>query len=158
MATAATAAGVGLLAACSSGSTSTTTARHAASGHAKRAAILSLRSISSIPGKALVDSHGRALYLFEADKHRKSTCSGPCATAWPPFTTTGTPQAGSGVRQGMLGVIRRADGAMQVTYNGHPLYYFGGDGKAGTAKGQGATAFGAGWYVVNASGSKIDTS
>jgi predicted lipoprotein with Yx(FWY)xxD motif len=152
MATAA--AGIGLLAACS-GSTSTTPTQ-AASG-STMAATVSTRSISGIPSKALVDSHGRALYLFEADKHGKSTCSGPCAAAWPPFTTTGTPQAGGGVRQSLLGTIGRADGATQVTYNGHPLYFFGGDSIAGTAKGQGSNAFGGGWYVMNASGNKIDT-
>lgn len=149
------AAGVGLLAACSSGSTSATPS-HAASQSAM-AATVSLRSVSGIPGKALVDSHGRALYLFEADKQGKSTCSGPCAAAWPPFTTTGTPQAGGGIRQRLLGTIGRADGATQVTYNGHPLYYFGGDRSAGAAKGQGSKAFGGEWYVMNATGNKIDT-
>jgi predicted lipoprotein with Yx(FWY)xxD motif len=71
---------------------------------------------------------------------------------------TGAPHAGNGVSQALLGTITRADGTMQVTYNGHPLYYFSADPGAGTAKGEGVKAFGAEWYVVSASGSKIDIS
>jgi predicted lipoprotein with Yx(FWY)xxD motif len=70
---------------------------------------------------------------------------------------TGTPQAGSGVNQALLGTVKRADGTEQLTYNGHPLYYFVGDASTGVAKGQGSKAFGASWYVVSASGAKIDT-
>jgi predicted lipoprotein with Yx(FWY)xxD motif len=169
------AVGIGLaMAACSSGS-STTTASPAASsptvtpataqasspaatGQASGAATVSLASISGIPGKALVGSNGRALYLFQADKSGTSACSGACAAAWPPDTVIGTPQAGSGVSQSLLGTIKRPDGTTQLTYNGHPLYYYTADTAAGTAHGQGTKAFGAEWYVVNASGSKIDTS
>ncbi len=172
---AASAAVIGLLvAACSSGSSTATSSAAApspaasasvsaasspaASGQAgSAAAAVSLRAISGIPGKALVGSHGRSLYLFEADKNGTSACSGACAAGWPPDTVTGTPQAGSGVNQALLGTIKRPDGTMQVTYNGHPLYYFVGDTGAGVANGEGSKAFGAGWYVVNASGHKIDT-
>jgi predicted lipoprotein with Yx(FWY)xxD motif len=120
--------------------------------------MVSLATISGIPDQALVGSNGRTLYLFEADKNGTSACSGACARAWPPDTVTGAPDAGSGVSQALLGIIKRPDGIMQVTYHGHPLYYFIGDNGAGAAKGQGLKAFGAGWYVVSASGSKIDTS
>jgi predicted lipoprotein with Yx(FWY)xxD motif len=105
---------------------------------------------------ALVDEDGKTLYLFEADKTSTSTCAGPCAAAWPPVTTNGAPQAGSGVDKSLLGTVKRDDGTEQVTYNGHPLYYFVGDTAAGMAKGQGSKAFGASWYVLNAKGSKID--
>jgi predicted lipoprotein with Yx(FWY)xxD motif len=105
---------------------------------------------------ALVDEEGKTLYLWEADKAGQSTCTGPCAAAWPPVTTSGAPQAGSGVNQSLLGTVKRDDGTEQVTYNGHPLYYFVGDTAAGMAKGQGSKAFGADWYVLNAKGSKID--
>jgi predicted lipoprotein with Yx(FWY)xxD motif len=156
-------AGIGLLAAACSSGTSTSTSSPAASspassGPASGAAMVSLAAISGIPGKALAGSNGRTLYLFEADKNGTSACSGACAAAWPPDTVTGTPQAGSGVSQSLLGTITRADGTMQLTYNGHPLYYFTADTGAGTAKGEGSKAFGAEWYVVGASGSKIDTS
>jgi predicted lipoprotein with Yx(FWY)xxD motif len=171
------AAGIGLLAAaCSSGSSTSTpgpatsspassnpaaaapSSSPAATGQASAAATVSLATISGIPGQALVGSNGRTLYLFQADKNGTSACSGACAAAWPPDTVTGTPQAGSGVSQALLGTITRADGTLQLTYNGHPLYYFTVDTAAGTAHGQALKAFGAEWYVVGASGSKIDTS
>lgn len=103
-----------------------------------------------------MDGTGRALYLWEADTSGKSTCTGPCAAAWPPVTVSGTAKAGRGVNQSLLGMVKRADGAEQVTYNNHPLYYFVGDTAAGMAKGQDSKAFGADWYVLNAKGSKID--
>ena len=120
------------------------------------AATIGLQSVSGIPGKFLVDGQGRSLYLFEADKSATSTCTGACAAAWPPVTASGMPMAGSGVSQSLLGTTKRADGTEQLTYNGHPLYYFAADTGAGMAKGQGSKEFGAGWYVVNAQGSKID--
>jgi len=170
IATAVAATGVSLLAAACSSSSSPGTASGspsspathassaAATGQAGMAATVSLSAISGIPSKALVGSDGRALYLFEADKKGSSACTGACAAAWPPDTVTGAPHAGSGVSQALLGTIKRSDGTMQLTYNGHPLYYFTADTGTGTANGQGSTAFGAGWYVVSASGSKIDTS
>ena len=66
------------------------------------------------------------------------------------------PMAAIGVNQALLGTVKRSDGTEQVTYNGHPLYYFAADTGAGMAKGQGSKAFGASWYVVDAKGSKID--
>ena len=97
------------------------------------------------------------MYLFQGDKPGASGCTGACAAAWPPDTVTGQPRAGSGVNQALLGRITRPDGTVQLTYNGHPLYYFTADAAAGTAHGQGVSAFGAEWYVVGANGSKIDT-
>jgi predicted lipoprotein with Yx(FWY)xxD motif len=116
---------------------------------------IGLASVSGIDGKFLAGSQGRAMYLFEADKSSASTCTGACAATWPPVTTASLPMAGSGVEQSLLGTTKRSDGTEQVTYHGHPLYYFAGD-TAGMAKGQGYKDFGAGWYVVNAKGSKID--
>jgi predicted lipoprotein with Yx(FWY)xxD motif len=169
--TAACAAGIALAAtACSSGSSSSSAAaRPAASSATAQASspaaapsssaaalTIGLASVSSIPGKFLADSQGRAMYLWEADKSGTSTCTGACAAAWPPVTTTGMPTAGSGVDESLLGTVKRSDGTEQVTYNHHPLYYFAADTGAGMAKGQGSKAFGAGWYVVNSKGSKID--
>ncbi|MEU6237473.1 hypothetical protein [Kitasatospora sp. NPDC047058] len=107
-------------------------------------------------GRILTDSQGRTLYLFEKDSPAMSACDGACASAWPPLATTGTPQAGAGVSAADLGTITRADHSMEVTYHGHPLYYFAGDHKPGDTNGEGSTAFGAGWYVLNPSGNKID--
>ena len=171
--TAACAAGIALAAtACSSGSSTgsvaTTPAASSATAQASSPAAapsssaaamtVGLVSVSGIPGKFLADSQGRTLYLFEADKGGTSTCAGACAAAWPPVTASGMPTAGSGVNEALLGTVKRSDGTEQLTYNHHPLYYFAADTGAGTAKGQGSKAFGAGWYVVNAKGSKIDTS
>jgi predicted lipoprotein with Yx(FWY)xxD motif len=165
------AAGIGLLiGACSSGSSTTTSSpasssaattpasSPAATGQASGTAMVSLATLSGIPGQALVGSNGRTLYLFQGDKNGTSACTGACATAWPPDTVTGQPQAASGINQALLGTINRPDGTMQLTYNGHPLYYFTADAAAGIAHGQGVKAFGAEWYVIAANGSKIDTS
>jgi predicted lipoprotein with Yx(FWY)xxD motif len=108
------------------------------------------------PGKALVDDQGRTLYLFEADKSDASTCSGACASIWPPVTTTGTAVAGPGIAAAKLGTTKRSDGKLQVTYNGHPLYRYAADAKPGDVNGQGLNQFGAKWYVLNGAGSKID--
>jgi predicted lipoprotein with Yx(FWY)xxD motif len=170
MAAAACAAGIALAAtACSSGSSSNSAAATpaassataqasspAAASSSAAATAIGLASVSGIPGKFLADSQGRTMYLFEADKGGTSTCTGACAAAWPPVTSAGLPTAGSGVDVALLGTVKRADGTEQVTYNHHPLYYFAADTGAGTAKGQGSKEFGAGWYVVNATGSKID--
>ncbi|MFC4012826.1 hypothetical protein ACFOY2_36735 [Nonomuraea purpurea] len=108
-------------------------------------------------GKILVDGRGRTLYLFEADKGTNSTCYSACASAWPPLTTTGRPQAGGGVSPALLGTTTRTDHTTQVTYNGHPLYYFLSDAKPGDITGQGLNSFGAEWYVLNPKGDKIPT-
>ncbi|MCW2945414.1 MAG: hypothetical protein JWR24_2131 [Actinoallomurus sp.] len=109
-------------------------------------------------GKILVDGHGRTLYLFEADKGIKSTCYRACAKAWPPLTTTGKPEAGSGVSPALLGTTARTDHTTEVTYNGHPLYFFVSDAKPGDTTGQAIDSFGAKWYVLNPKGNKIDKS
>jgi predicted lipoprotein with Yx(FWY)xxD motif len=121
----------------------------------KAAATLSVRSVAPL-GQLLADGSGRTLYLFEADTSNKSTCSGACAQGWPPFVTTGAPQLGAGVNQALVGTTTRSDGSLQVTYNGHPLYYFSGDTQAGNAKGENIHAFGADWYVVSPVGDKIE--
>ena len=110
-------------------------------------------------GPMLVGDHGRALYLFEADTGTTSTCSGDCAKEWPPLTTTGAPIAGTGVNAALLATAARSDGTAQVTYNGHPLYYYDddADAAAGSTKGQGETKYGAKWYVLNPAGAKIDS-
>src|SRR3954452_10078208 len=75
-------------------------------------------------GRILVDSHGRTLYLFQADTGTKSMCSGAGAGQWPPLRPTGKPTVGSGATASMIGTSNRSGGTRQVTYNGHPLYTF----------------------------------
>jgi predicted lipoprotein with Yx(FWY)xxD motif len=108
-------------------------------------------------GRILVDEDGHALYLFEADKSTQSTCNGACAAAWPPVLTSGKPVADSGAQSGKLGTTSRSDGKTQVTYGGHPLYYFSLDKQPGETKGQGTKAFGAEWYVLGPAGSKVES-
>jgi predicted lipoprotein with Yx(FWY)xxD motif len=100
----------------------------------------------------------KTVYLFEADKGSSSSCSGVCAKAWPPVTAAGDPQATGSAKAADLGTITRPDGTKQVTYKGHPLYFFEKDGDSGDAYGQGSKAFGASWYVLSPSGSKVDHS
>jgi predicted lipoprotein with Yx(FWY)xxD motif len=108
-------------------------------------------------GRILVDAAGRTLYLFEKDTSTTSTCDAACATYWPPFTTTGTPLAGKGASAGDVGTTKRADGQTEVTYNGHPLYYYVGDSKPGDTTGQGLDLFGAEWDVLAPAGTKIES-
>ena len=96
------------------------------------------------------------VYLFEADKGPHSSCSGACAAAWPPVI--GTAKAAGQASAAKLGTIKRPDGTKQVTYNGHPLYFFVKDKDDGDTYGQAVKAFGAEWYVLNAAGTKIDNS
>jgi predicted lipoprotein with Yx(FWY)xxD motif len=116
-------------------------------------AVVKVRSTSL--GKILVGANGKTLYLFGLDKGTKSKCSGQCATFWPPLITTGPAKAGTGVAKAMLGTTRRSDGKLQVTYHGHPLYFFAEDKKAGQVKGEGFTGFGAKWWAVSPAGAKV---
>src|SRR5881394_3542426 len=105
-------------------------------------------------GKVLVGANGRTLYLFTADKGKKSVCYGQCATYWPPLIAR-KPTVGAGLHASMLGTTKRKDGKLQVTYNGHPLYFFAEDKKAGDVKGQGFVHFGGAWWVVSSVGTKV---
>ncbi|MFC8077307.1 hypothetical protein ACFUN8_17460 [Streptomyces sp. NPDC057307] len=108
-------------------------------------------------GKMLVDDKGRTLYQFDKDTKNKSMCNGACAAAWPPYTVKSTPAAGKGLKADLLKTSKRDDGSEQVTYNGHPLYRFADDQKAGDINGQNVNAFGAKWYIVNPAGKKVTT-
>jgi predicted lipoprotein with Yx(FWY)xxD motif len=105
-------------------------------------------------GKVLVAANGRTLYLFTADKGKTSTCYGKCASFWPPLIAT-KPSAGAGAKASLLGTTKRKDGKLQVTYAGHPLYFFAKDKKAGDVNGQAFVHFGGAWWVVSAAGQKI---
>src|SRR5262245_7526405 len=106
-------------------------------------------------GRVLVDAHGKTLYIWAHDKGSKSTCNGDCAEYWPPLLARGGPLAAGGAKATLLGTSRRSDGRMQVTYAGHPLYYFVQDTKPGQTKGEGLTGFGGRWDPVSAAGSAV---
>ena len=106
-------------------------------------------------GQILVNSQGRTLYLFAKDTGPTSTCTGACATAWPPLRATGQPEAGNGTDAALVGTTPRSDGGPQVTYNGHPVYTFFQDQKPGDTNGEGVNAFGASWFALSPTGNQI---
>ena len=120
-------------------------------GAASTAPTVSVKSSSSL-GRILVDGKGRTLYHFHKDTSSKSTCSGACAAAWPPFTVTTTPKAAGGASKSAIKTTKRSNGKRQVTYKGHPLYRFSGDSSPGQTKGQGVNAFGGKWTAVTPAG------
>jgi predicted lipoprotein with Yx(FWY)xxD motif len=97
----------------------------------------------------LTSPSGLTLYWFAPDTANSSKCTGSCAAYWPPVT--GTPKAGPGVT-GRLGTIKRPDGSMQATYDGHPLYTYVGDSGPGQAHGNNLNLNGGLWYEVRVSG------
>jgi predicted lipoprotein with Yx(FWY)xxD motif len=120
---------------------------------ATSAATIATRTTSL--GTFLVDGQGRTLYLWEADHGPKSTCTGACAQVWPPLTTTAKPKASGGANASLLGTTKRADGSLEVTYAGHPLYRFAADARPGQTTGQGNDGFGALWWVVKPTGAAL---
>jgi predicted lipoprotein with Yx(FWY)xxD motif len=110
---------------------------------------------STALGKTLVDANGRTLYLFQADKPNISTLSTAGLAVWPAFTSTRTPQAEGGAQASLIGTTTGRGGAREVTYNGHPLYYYIGDQASGNTRGQGLNQFGARWYVLAPSGNAV---
>jgi predicted lipoprotein with Yx(FWY)xxD motif len=95
-------------------------------------------------GSVLTDAAGRTLYRFTRDTSGESTCYNACAAAWPPLLVDATPAAPADL-PGTLSTTMRTDGALQVTYNGRPLYYYAGDTAPGDVNGQGV---GGVWFVV----------
>jgi predicted lipoprotein with Yx(FWY)xxD motif len=115
----------------------------------RSAARLTVRSTKY--GKALFGPSGKVLYVFGADRGSTSHCYGVCAKAWPPLLTTSKPLAGPGVRANLLGMTRRKNGTVQVTYNRHPLYYYSAD-KAGKVMCQHANMHGGIWLIIKPNG------
>ena len=109
-------------------------------------------------GQILTDGDGNTVYLFEKDEDGTSSCSGECATEWPPVTTSGSAKAGNGADQSLISTTKRDDGSMQVTYDGHPLYLYAGDTGPGDATGNGLELYGAEWYAVTPDGSNAEGS
>ena len=153
----------------SSSSSASTAAAAATSTSAATTPAATTAASSSSGGAVIVTKHSKlgtilatgpkklTVYLFEGDKGGQSACTGACAQAWPPVTSTAAAQAGGAAVAADLGTITRSDGTTQVTYHGHPLYIFVKDKDDGDAYGQGVKAFGADWYVLSPSGSKIDS-
>lgn len=105
-------------------------------------------------GEVLADDEGYTLYLFTPDGTGDSTCVDSCAEAWPPLVTAEGPLAAGGADQSLIGTIERADGGLQVTYGGHPLYTYGADPAPGDTNGQGVDDQ---WYAVDVTGEAVTT-
>jgi predicted lipoprotein with Yx(FWY)xxD motif len=107
-------------------------------------------------GRVLVDSKGHSLYLFEKDEDGESYCNGACAAVWPPYETESANAAGD-MSSSAIGTFKRSDGDLQVTYHGHPLYYYAADASTpGKTKGEGLKQFGSEWYLVDQSGKPVE--
>ena len=110
----------------------------------------------TVLGTILTTGQGFTVYAFEADHGAMSACTGACAAAWPPVTTSSARIAVDGAAAGSLtGEITRAGGVHQLTYAGHPLYRFAGDSSPGATNGQGSEAFGARWDVLTPAGQEV---
>ncbi len=128
----------------SAGSSSTTAS--AAPNSAGPGAKLVLKTAKGSAGIWLTDTAGRTLYLNTKDKGTTSNCYDTCAKKWPPLTTTKpVTVTGKYTVPSNLGTITRTDGAKQVTYGGHPLYYFKGDTAPQQIKGQGVDNT---WFLI----------
>lgn len=110
-------------------------------------------------GRYLTNQDGKSLYVFMQDEQGGgySTCDETCAIAWPPYTTTESPNAGDDVDAERLDTFEREDGSAQVTYDGWPLYYFARDVYPGDALGQGLDHLGGHWYLISPEGEVIET-
>jgi predicted lipoprotein with Yx(FWY)xxD motif len=145
----------------SSGSSSSATKATGAYSSAPASSSSGALTISTTKGPAgvyLTGANGRAIYLWAADTGGKSACSGSCAKVWTPVVVTATPSASGGVNAADLSTTARTDGSKQVTYMGHPLYYYVADPKAGTTRGQGSDSFGSTWWLIGTSGAPIHSS
>src|SRR3984885_14985887 len=107
----------------------------ASQSQAAAGSAISIRSTSL--GKTLVDANGRTLYLFKGDRAGVSTLSAAGAAVWPRFVSARPVKAEGGAQAALIGTTTSPTGVKQVTYDGHPLYYYVGDSTPGSTRGQG---------------------
>jgi predicted lipoprotein with Yx(FWY)xxD motif len=141
----AVAAAAAVLAACSSSAPSSSSS---SSGSPAAATAGSLKTATIGGATVLTNAGGFTLYSFAPDTPTTSHCNGTCAQSWPPVTG---PATASGVT-GTFGTIKRSDGSVQATFDGHPLYTFAGDTAPGQTKGNGLNAAGGLWHEITTSG------
>lgn len=127
------------------GSTAPASASASASASAQAGAVT-----ISMTGPTLTGADRKTLYTNTVDTMTKISCTGECATEWPPVT--GTAKPGAGLEASKFGTATRPDGTKQVTFDGHPLYEFKGDSAAGDKKGEGLKDGGGTWHVATTSG------
>ena len=149
-----------LLAACGSSSTNSTSTSKASSYPAASqptptSSAVTIGTANAAGGAYLTGASGRALYIWVADPKDQSTCSGACASAWPPLTASSMPKVTGGVNAADVSLISRPDGSKQVAYDGRPPYYYAGDNGPAMSHGQRSNAFGAKWWLISPSGGPI---
>jgi predicted lipoprotein with Yx(FWY)xxD motif len=149
------AAGLALLAVLAAGCSAAAGGYHAAAKPAASSSSSAVKTATINGATVLTNAQGHTLYSFAPDTRTTSHCNGTCAQLWPPVH--GPVTAGPGVT-GSLGTITRANGAIQATYNGHPLYTYVADTTPGQAKGNGLNASGGVWHEVTASGAAAPAS
>jgi predicted lipoprotein with Yx(FWY)xxD motif len=113
-----------------------------------------IKVVDSDYGRVIADGKGEAFYLFDKEAGKRSRCYGTCAQVWPPAITRGKPRARGDAKASLLGTTRRSNGKLQVTYKGHPLYYYV-DDSPGTILCQDVFEFGGLWLVVKPSGTPV---
>lgn len=106
-------------------------------------------------GTMLFNEKKQAIYIWELEDSSKAECYGDCAEEWPPVLTDGSPQAVGEVRSDLLGTTKRSDGSTQVTYNGHPLYYYAHEGP-GEIECHNVATHGGLWWVIQPDGNRAD--
>lgn len=106
-------------------------------------------------GTMLFDNKRQAIYIWELEESTRAECYGDCAKAWPPVLTDGSPIASGSVKSELLSTTERTDGTTQVTYNGHPLYYYANE-EPGEVKCHNITTHGGLWWVIQPSGVRAE--
>jgi predicted lipoprotein with Yx(FWY)xxD motif len=144
----AVAAAAVVVAACSSSATSSSSGGSTSSGSPAAATGGSLKTATIGGATVLTNAAGFTLYSFAPDTPTTSNCNGTCAQNWPPVKG---PATASGVT-GTFGTIKRSDGSVQATFDGHPLYAFAGDTAPGQNKGNGLNAAGGLWHEITTAG------
>jgi predicted lipoprotein with Yx(FWY)xxD motif len=115
---------------------------------ARAAASVTIHLQKTPVGKRLTGRGGRTVYMFSIDTKNTSHCHKACAKTWKPVTSKRAAKAGAHVAKSKLRRIAHH----QVSYNGHPLYYFIDDTGKQQSNGEGLFAFGGIWYTVTAKG------
>jgi predicted lipoprotein with Yx(FWY)xxD motif len=143
-----------VLAACGSNSTPPASS---ASNPAAAAASVAIKTMTTSKGTVLVTASGLTLYWFANDTATQSNCNGSCASYWKPLLGTAAAVSGTSLPHG-FGTVKRADGQMQITYDGHPLYTYTGDTASGQVNGNGLNASGGMWWAITPTGSELGAS
>jgi len=151
-------AALGLVAAGCGGSSASSAPKGGVAGaqHSTGSVAVKTRKIKGL-GVVLVKPNGRTLYVFMKDAHRHVTCTGNCASFWPPlkWKSASKPTAGGTAKSSLLGADKNPSGGKVVTYNHWPLYTFANDTAAGQAKGWNQNLNGGKWYVISPAGKVI---